>query len=116
MIKRAPGNVRYLGQFGENILTRSFTARDPKRSLLPPSPRDQDDAPALEQERVRRKTIDDDALDRRALVLSQQNRLTSEKTDLGLCQGRNQSANVGDETSICLRPKLFSRARLLPFS
>jgi hypothetical protein len=30
MIKRAPDNVRYLGQFGEHILTRSFTARDPK--------------------------------------------------------------------------------------
>jgi hypothetical protein len=29
MIKRAPDNVRYLGQFGEHILTRSFTARDP---------------------------------------------------------------------------------------
>src|SRR6516165_2630040 len=28
MIKRAPDNVRYLGQFGEHILTRSFTARD----------------------------------------------------------------------------------------
>src|SRR6266404_3909216 len=33
MIKRAPGNVRYLGKFGENILTRSFTARDPKPTL-----------------------------------------------------------------------------------
>ena len=31
MIKRAPGNVRYLG-FGENILTRSFTARDPQQT------------------------------------------------------------------------------------
>jgi hypothetical protein len=30
MMKRAPDNVRYLGQFGEDILTRSFTARDPK--------------------------------------------------------------------------------------
>jgi hypothetical protein len=29
-MKRAPDNVRYLGQFGEHILTRSFTARDPK--------------------------------------------------------------------------------------
>jgi hypothetical protein len=33
MIKRAPDNVRYLGQFGEHILTRSFTARDPKLTL-----------------------------------------------------------------------------------
>jgi hypothetical protein len=33
MIKRAPDNVRYLGQFGEHILTRSFTARDPKRKF-----------------------------------------------------------------------------------
>ena len=32
MIKRAPGNVRYLEQFGEHILTRNITARDPKRS------------------------------------------------------------------------------------
>jgi hypothetical protein len=31
MVKRAPDNVRYLGQFGEDILPRSFTARDPKR-------------------------------------------------------------------------------------
>ena len=29
LMKRAPDNVRYLGQFGEHILTRSFTARDP---------------------------------------------------------------------------------------
>jgi hypothetical protein len=27
----APDNVRYLGQFGEHILTESFTARDPLR-------------------------------------------------------------------------------------
>jgi hypothetical protein len=27
-----PDNVRYLGQFGEHILTRSFTARDPFRT------------------------------------------------------------------------------------
>jgi hypothetical protein len=31
-MKRAPDNVRYLGQFGEVILTRSFTARDPNRT------------------------------------------------------------------------------------
>ena len=31
MIKRAPHNVRYLGQFGEHILTQSFTALDPGR-------------------------------------------------------------------------------------
>src|SRR5262249_2765326 len=30
MVKRAPGNVRYLGRCGVCILTRSFTARDPK--------------------------------------------------------------------------------------
>src|SRR5215472_3114029 len=41
---------------------------------------------------------------------------TSEKTNLGLCRERNQSANVGDETPICLRPKLSSQNRLLPFS
>src|SRR5215472_6702121 len=29
MVKHAPGNVRCLEQFGEQILTRSFTARDP---------------------------------------------------------------------------------------
>jgi transglutaminase-like putative cysteine protease len=29
-VKRAPDNVRYLEQFGKHILTRSFTARDPK--------------------------------------------------------------------------------------
>jgi hypothetical protein len=29
MVKRAPVNVRYLWLFGEHILTRSFTARDP---------------------------------------------------------------------------------------
>ena len=28
-MKRAPDNVRYLGQFREHILTRSFTAVDP---------------------------------------------------------------------------------------
>src|ERR1700738_2002425 len=73
--------------------------RDPNLSLLPPSRRDQDDAPALEQERVRREAIDD-AVDRRARSCSaSQNHPTSEKTNLGLCQGRNQSANVGDETS-----------------
>ena len=33
-----------------------------------------------------------------------------------LCQGRNQSASIGDETPICLRPKLSSQNRLLPFS
>jgi len=32
MMKHAPGNVRYLGYFGEHILTRSFTARDPFRT------------------------------------------------------------------------------------
>jgi len=32
-----PDNVRYLGQFGEHILTESFTARDPKPSLLAPA-------------------------------------------------------------------------------
>ena len=32
LMKRAPDNVRYLGQFGEHILTRSFTALDPQRS------------------------------------------------------------------------------------
>jgi hypothetical protein len=31
-VKRGPGNVRYLGQFGKHILTRSFTARDPERT------------------------------------------------------------------------------------
>src|SRR6516162_9410842 len=30
IVKRAPGNVRYLGQFGDNMLTWSFTACDPK--------------------------------------------------------------------------------------
>ena len=30
-MKRGPGNVRYLGQFGEHILTRSFTTPDPNR-------------------------------------------------------------------------------------
>jgi hypothetical protein len=34
MMKRAPDNVRYLGQFGEDILTRSFTARDPKETSV----------------------------------------------------------------------------------
>jgi hypothetical protein len=34
MVKRAPVNVRYLGQFGEHTLTRSFTARDPFRTLV----------------------------------------------------------------------------------
>src|SRR6516225_616559 len=29
-MKRGPGNVRYLGQSGEYILTQGFTARDPK--------------------------------------------------------------------------------------
>ena len=33
MVKRAPVNVRYLWLFGEHILTRSFTARDPKPKL-----------------------------------------------------------------------------------
>ena len=28
-----PNNVRYLGQFGEHILSESFTARDPEQSL-----------------------------------------------------------------------------------
>ena len=47
MVKRAPVNVRYLWLFGEHILTRSFTARDPKPdspaspgveiSVIPPS-------------------------------------------------------------------------------
>src|ERR1700740_1409204 len=37
MMKRAPDNVRYLDQFGEHILTRSFTARDPERNLGRPS-------------------------------------------------------------------------------
>ena len=32
-MKRAPDNVRYLGQFGEHILKRSFTARDPQPTL-----------------------------------------------------------------------------------
>jgi len=32
MIKRAPDNVRYLRRFGEHILTRSFTARDPEET------------------------------------------------------------------------------------
>jgi hypothetical protein len=27
-----PGNVRYLGQFGEHLFTRSFTARDPQET------------------------------------------------------------------------------------
>src|ERR1700751_1434867 len=37
MIKRAPDNVRYLGQFGEHILTRSFTARvESPGGLSPP--------------------------------------------------------------------------------
>jgi hypothetical protein len=34
MIKRAPGNVRYLGLFGEHILTESFTALDPFRTSV----------------------------------------------------------------------------------
>jgi hypothetical protein len=34
MVKRAPVNVRYLWLFGEHILTRSFTARDPKLTLM----------------------------------------------------------------------------------
>ena len=33
MVKRAPGNVRYLGYFGENILIRSFTVRNPIRKF-----------------------------------------------------------------------------------
>jgi hypothetical protein len=32
MMKRSPDNVRYLGQFGEHILTQSFTALDPKET------------------------------------------------------------------------------------
>ena len=36
MVKCAPGNVRYLRQFGENILTWSFIARDPTRTSQPP--------------------------------------------------------------------------------
>ena len=40
----------------------------------------------------------------------------NEKTTLQLYQGRNQSANVGDEMPICLQPELSSQARLLPFS
>jgi hypothetical protein len=32
MVKRAPVNVRYLWLFGEHILTRSFTARDPQET------------------------------------------------------------------------------------
>ena len=33
-IKRAPGDVRYLGQCGGvHVLTRSFTARDPKETF-----------------------------------------------------------------------------------
>jgi hypothetical protein len=31
-MKRAPDHVRYLGRFGEHILTRSFTARDPEET------------------------------------------------------------------------------------
>jgi hypothetical protein len=34
MVKRAPVNVRYLWLFGEHILARSFTARDPKPTFL----------------------------------------------------------------------------------
>jgi hypothetical protein len=34
MVKRAPVNVRYLWLFGEHILTRSFTARDPKLPIV----------------------------------------------------------------------------------
>src|SRR6516165_2997494 len=34
MVKRAPVNVRYLWLFGEHILTRSFTARDPFRTSV----------------------------------------------------------------------------------
>ena len=33
MVKRAPVNVRYLWLFGEHILTRSFTVRDPARII-----------------------------------------------------------------------------------
>ena len=33
MAKRAAENVRYLAQFGEHVLTRSFTAPDPERPL-----------------------------------------------------------------------------------
>src|SRR6516162_5034988 len=33
MVKRAPDNVRYLGQFGEYILTRSFTNAAPLTSV-----------------------------------------------------------------------------------
>ena len=33
MVKRAPVNVRYLWLFGEHILTRSFTARDPNKTI-----------------------------------------------------------------------------------
>jgi hypothetical protein len=33
MMKRAPDNVRYRGQFGERILTRSFAARDLNQTL-----------------------------------------------------------------------------------
>src|SRR6516162_1109648 len=47
------------------------------------------------------------------LVFSQRISSTNEKTTLRLCQGRNRSANVGDETPICLRPEPFSQARLL---
>jgi len=50
------------------------------------------------------------------LVFSQPISSTNEKTTLRLCQGRNQSANVGDEPPICLRPEPFSQARLLLFS
>ena len=32
-MKLAPGNVRYRGYFGENILTRRFTARDPNKTI-----------------------------------------------------------------------------------
>src|SRR6516165_1397898 len=31
IVKRAPGNVRYLREFGKNILTASFTARERQR-------------------------------------------------------------------------------------
>src|SRR6516164_4348472 len=50
------------------------------------------------------------------LVFSQPILSPNEKTTLRLYQGRNQSANVGDETPIYLRPELFSQARLLLFS
>jgi catalase len=30
MVKRAPDNIRHLGQFGEHVLTRSFAARASK--------------------------------------------------------------------------------------